>query len=57
MIVNNSEADSLNIVHGYLVDLKQEYGCQWSVVPAEECRYFVSKKDFTRIGILMQKHQ
>ena len=57
MIVNNSEADSLNIVHGYLVDLKQEYGCQWSVVPVEECRYFVSKKDFTRIGILMQKHQ
>ena len=37
MIVNTSLQHVLSILlHGHLVDLKQEYGFQWSVVPVKE---------------------
>ena len=54
MIVNKILQHSLSILlHGHLIDLKQEYGFQWSVVAVKECRFFVSKRVFTRIGIVI----
>ena len=44
MIVNIILQQTLSILlHGHLVHLKQEYGFQWSIVPAKECRFFVAE--------------
>ena len=50
MIVSMIQQHTLSILlHGHIVDLKQEYGFQWSVVPVKECRFFVSKRACTDI--------
>ena len=47
----------LILIHDHLVDFRQEYGFQWSVVPVEECRFFVSERAFARLLIVMHEHK
>ena len=54
MSVNTILQHTLSILlHGHLIDLKQEHGFQWSVVAVKELRFFVSNRAFTRVGIVM----
>ena len=45
------------MIHDHLVDFKQEYSFERSVVPVAECSFFVSERAFTTLLIVMHKHK